>query len=118
MQIVRWTGRILGLVSLGFVLLFLIGEGSMEGFSRLTPKEMWLFLFFPIGVTVGNLVGWWREGWGACLTLGSLAAFYLLDLLFSGDFPSGPFFVFVGFPGFLFATYWFLARRSDGAVHS
>jgi hypothetical protein len=40
-----------------------------------------------------------------------LAAFYLADLIFTGTWPSGPFFALLALPGVLFALYWLLSKR-------
>jgi hypothetical protein len=111
MSIIRWVARILGLFSLGFVLLFFFGEADFSQPLRLDPREIVLILFFPLGLILGNLLGWWREGLGAMTALGSLVAFYLADLIFTGTWPSGPFFALLALPGMLFALYWLLSKR-------
>ena len=111
MQVIRWIGRTLSLLSVGFILLFLFGEADFAQPSSLTANEWLMVLAFPIGVTAGNLVGWWREGLGACITLASLIAFYLLDLAFSGSLPDGPFFALLASPSIFYALFWFVSRR-------
>lgn len=113
MQTVRWIGRILSLLSVGFILLFFFGEADFSQPVRLTPQEILMVLFFPVGVTAGNLVGWWREGLGACITLANLIVFYLLDLIFSGTLPSGPFFALLASPSVFYAIYGFDSRHRE-----
>jgi hypothetical protein len=111
MSVIRWGGRILGLLSLGFILLFFFGEADFSQPLQLDPREVVLVIFFPLGVTLGNVLGWWREGLGAVVATSSLAAFYLADLVFTGSWPSGPYFALLASPGMLFAVYWLLLRR-------
>jgi hypothetical protein len=66
MLALRWLARVGSVVSLGLLLLFFVGE-------RFDPAKVasrdWLgFLFFPIGVVAGMLVGWWHVGWGGAIT--------------------------------------------------
>jgi hypothetical protein len=48
------------------------------------------------------LLGWKWELLGGSLTVIGLIAFYLLDFLFSGTFPRGPYFLLLASPGILF----------------
>jgi len=57
----RWIARILGLLWVGVVLAFAFGEGLR--LSALGAHELLLFVFFPVGVCLGMILGWWREGW-------------------------------------------------------
>ena len=111
MSVIRWVARILGLASLAFILLFFFGEADFSQPLQLDPREAVLIVFFPLGVIAGNLLGWWREGLGAIITISSFAAFCLADLIFTGTWPSGPFFALLASPGILFALYWLLLRR-------
>ena len=111
MSVIRWAARILGLFSLAFILLFFFGEADFSQPLHLDPREIVLIVFFPVGVILGNLLGWWREGLGASITISSFAAFYLSDLIFTGTWPSGPFFALLASPGILFALYWFLSTK-------
>ena len=82
------------------LLVFAFGEGL--NLSHFTARELLLFVFFPLGFCVGMVAGWWREGLGGSITVGSLAAFYLVDRLLSSGFPRGFAFVALAAPGFLF----------------
>jgi multisubunit Na+/H+ antiporter MnhE subunit len=53
-------------------------------------------------VWLGLILGWTRELLGGSLIVGGMAAFYLLDYLFSGTFPRGPFFLFIALTGLVF----------------
>ena len=105
----RWIARVWSIGSIGIILLFFIGEGFAP--AKVTPKEWVGFIFFPIGVTAGMLVAWWKEAWGGGITTMSLLAFYgVYGYLISGSFPKGWAFVIFSAPGLLFLAYWLLSR--------
>ncbi len=83
----RWSARILSILSVGIFLLFAIGEGFNP--FRFTAQEAILFLFFPFGVCLGMILAWRWEGLGGGITVASLAAFYLVHRLLSPGFPRG-----------------------------
>jgi hypothetical protein len=99
-KVLRWSARTLSLFSIGIVLLFAIGE--VLNLSRFTPRELVLFMFFPLGVCLGLALAWWREALGGGITVLSLAAFYLLNWHWSSRFPRGYAFIVLALPGFLF----------------
>ena len=113
-RVMVWLRRIArgwSLLSIAFVMIFVVGEILRPTGPRPTPIE-WLGLtFFPGGVMLGLAVAWRWEQWGGIITLTSLALFYLWDLWRSGDFPGGPFFVLLAFPGLLFLVSSFLSER-------
>jgi len=104
----RWSARILSVLSVGIMLLFAFGEGM--NLSHFTPLELALFGFFPLGVCLGMIVAWRWEGLGGDITVASLAAFYLVHRLSSPGFPRGFAFVALAAPGFLFLLCWLLTR--------
>ncbi|MBT3389973.1 MAG: hypothetical protein HN413_06145 [Chloroflexi bacterium] len=112
MSILLWTARLLSVVVIAVLLLFMVGEGGFGNPSALSAKEWIGLLFFPFGVIVGMLIAWWRTGLGAAITLGSLLLFYISNWLFSGNLPSGLFFMLFSLPGLLFGLYWLLTRKS------
>jgi hypothetical protein len=111
--IIRWVARVLSVLSVGILLLFFIGEADFSQPVRLTPQEWTGVLLFPAGVVVGMIVAWRREGIGSGIAVGSLLAFYVLDLVTTGTFPSGPFFLLFTSPGILFGVCWLLNRRAQ-----
>lgn len=96
----RWLARALSVLAVGVVLMFAFGEGLH--LSHFTPRELVLFLFFPLGVCLGMVLAWRWEGWGGGVTVASLAAFYLVHRLSSSGFPRGLAFAAFALPGFLF----------------
>jgi len=74
---IRWIARVWSIASVGFVLLMFVGSGLAEGFN---PAQFafrdWVGLFFPLGVCLGMIVAWRREGLGGGITVGSLLALY------------------------------------------
>jgi len=104
---IRWTARLTGVLSIGVLLLFFIGEGFNP--TKLTIKEWILFLFFPFGVMLGLLVGWKREFVGGLIAIISLALFCALETI-NGGFPGLAFFVFAS-PGILFLLASLISKR-------
>jgi hypothetical protein len=108
--VLRWSARILSILSVGLVLLFAFGEGMhLAHFSAL---ELALFVFFPFGVCLGMIAAWRFEGLGGGITVASLGAFYLVHRLSSSSFPRGFAFVALAAPGFLFLLCWSLTRSA------
>jgi hypothetical protein len=100
----RWTARIWSILSILFIMAFAIGEGLL--FQETAPfrlSELVGLLFFPVGILIGMLLGWWREGLGGIVTMVSLVVFYGISFFTNGRFPSGPYFALVAAPGLLFA---------------
>lgn len=93
--------------SIVLVLAFIVGERSLPS----APDEWLGFLFFPLGASVGMLLGWWNERIGGIITVGSLGVFYLLHFTTAGAFPRGWAWLVFAAPGFLFLLTWFLSRR-------
>ncbi|MBI5396756.1 MAG: hypothetical protein HZA91_15790 [Verrucomicrobia bacterium] len=98
--IIRWLARLASLASLGMILAFFIGEGF--DLRRLASRDWELFAFFPLGVCAGMVLAWWREGWGGCVTVVSVMAFYVVHFAVSGKLPRGPWFAIFASPGALF----------------
>ncbi len=97
---IRWTARILSLLSIAVLLLFMFGEGFNP--FHLNSREVLLAVFFPLGVMLGMGLAWRWEAFGGGLTVLSFAAFYGIHWLGSGRFPGGIFFALFASPGLLF----------------
>ena len=101
--ITRWIARGFSVIVIGFVLLFLFGEGLQS----ITV----LHIFFPFGVMLGLILSWVLEGIGATLTISSIIVFYLVHYFSEGKLPAGPFFLFTGFPGVFFLLSMFMRKN-------
>ncbi|MFP4394505.1 MAG: hypothetical protein ACLFTI_04495 [Anaerolineales bacterium] len=116
LSIVRWIARISAGLAAALILIIFIGEGISEGFEpllRLTARESLMMVAF-FAVWLGLVLGWRWELYGALLTIGGLIAFYLLDYLFSGTFPRGPFFLIFTAPSLLFLYCGLQERKAAG----
>ncbi|MCK5035277.1 MAG: hypothetical protein KAS73_05230 [Candidatus Sabulitectum sp.] len=116
-KIIRWTARITSAVTALIILMFFIGEDYEEGYQpllNLSLKNSLLMVAF-FALWLGLILGWKWELKGGLLTICGLAAFYLINYLFSGSFPRGPFFLIFASPGFLY-LYLGIACRKPGWI--
>jgi hypothetical protein len=102
----RWTARVWSVASIALVLAFIVGEG----FNPSGPSEWLGVLFFPVGISVGMILAWWKEGLGGSITVGSLLVFYLVHLTTAGTLPKGWAWLAFAAPGFLFLLSSHLSR--------
>ena len=103
---VLWAARIWGSLILAFVLFFLVASFFGEwGEGLRDPRELLVFLAFPVSTIVGLAVAWRREGLGGLITtIGMIIAFALRpDLIRQLFFSVG-----VLGPGILYLAYWAL----------
>jgi hypothetical protein len=112
--VIQWVARVLSLLSIGVILLFIVGEGFDP--TRVALKEWAGLLFFPFGVVVGLVMGWRWDGIGAAIALGSLLAFYGVQLAMWGRLPRGPYFALFTSPAILFGASWLLQRATDRSL--
>ena len=104
----RWTARVWSVASVALVLGFIVGEG----FNPSGLNEWLGVLLFPVGISIGMILAWWKEGLGGSITVGSLLAFYVVHLTTAGTFPKGWAWLAFAAPGFLFLLSSQLSRRS------
>lgn len=107
-RIVRWTARIWSLCSIGLLLGFVVGEGINPASSG----EALGLMFFPLGISVGMILAWWREGLGGSVTVGSLLVFYVIHFATAGTLPKGWAWLVFSAPGFLFMLCWYGTREA------
>ncbi len=107
--LLRWSARLLSVVSVGTIALFLVGEGFDP--ARVAWREWVGLAFFPGGVVVGLGLAWRFERLGALIALASLAAFYFVYGLWLNNrvFQGWAFLVFTS-PAVLFLADWWLTR--------
>lgn len=107
--VLRWVARLGSIASLAMLLAFAFGEPG-----RPSPSEWLGIALFPIGVSLGMVAGWWREGLGGLVTLLSLAGFYGWMFAFRHGMPVGPYFLLFSSPGLLFLACAALRRWGSG----
>jgi hypothetical protein len=90
--------------------LFITGE-SFDTLPVL--REMVGFLFFPVGISIGMILGWKNEFIGGLIAVASLAFFYVWNFIVAGYFPTGPWFLLLVAPGFLFLIAGIINRTSS-----
>jgi hypothetical protein len=103
----RWTAKVWSVASVAMVLAFIVGEG----FHPSGVNEWLGALFLPVGISVGMILAWWKEGFGGSITVASLLAFYAIHFMTSGTFPRGWAWWAFAAPGFLFVLSARLPRR-------
>jgi hypothetical protein len=99
-RILTWLARGMSVPAVGIIILFMFGEGFSP--SHFTLREGILFACFPGLVCTGMVISWFKERWGAMVSLAGLAAFYGLHYVFSHCFPGGGAFLVITAPAFLF----------------
>jgi hypothetical protein len=110
----EWVARIGSIASLALLVALFIGEGLHP--SQVARREWVGLLFFPVGVIVGMIVAWWKEGLGAAITLSSVLAFCLIYGYLFRNHIGGWAFVTFASPGFLFLLHWLLLRTGEKRV--
>ena len=94
-------------------LLFLIFMGEPFRPSGISRNEWAGLAFFPIGVVIGMVIAWWKEGVGAVVTVGSLVGFYLVYGYLLRNHIGGWWFIVFASPGFLFLVHWLLNTAQE-----
>ncbi len=109
--IIRWIARIWSYLVVTFIVLFVGAHLFGSGIGTMKTSDAIAFAFFPIGLTLGLIVAWWKEGLGGVIATGSIIAFHLTMLFAHGE----PDFVLLiellAVPGPLFIICWLLSRK-------
>ncbi len=108
----RYIARAWSLLSLGFVLIFIVGETINPTGPAPTPSEWVGLSLFPGGVSLGLLLAWRYERGGGLLSLLSMGVFYVWSYTRSGRWPGGPYFLLVALPGLFFILAHTAERRA------
>jgi hypothetical protein len=111
LAVIELLARLGSIASIVLLIFLFWGEGLHP--SDISASEWAGLLFFPIGVMLGLMVAWWKEGVGSALTVGSLMAFYLVYGYLLRNHIGGWVFVAFASPGFLFMVHWLLRDVSE-----
>lgn len=115
LTILRWIARIWSYIVVAFILLFvgaqIVGTGiDADSFDLVTGLG---FAFFPIGLVLGLIIAWWKEGLGGIIATLSIIIFHLVMFIGQGD-PSFVLFIeLLAVPGPLFIICWLLTRKKQ-----
>jgi len=114
-KILLWIARIWAALMVVFMLFMFIAHIVEDGIGPLTDLYIRDYLMIPSMVIslIGLALGWKWERLGGIMALGGMVAFYLFDFAFSGDFPRGPTFLIIAFPGVLFLILAYTANKTD-----
>jgi CheY-like chemotaxis protein len=100
LALIEMLARVGSIASIILLLMLFAGEGLHP--SEL-PRNEWIgLLFFPLGVMIGMVIAWWKEGVGAVVTMGCLLGFYLVWGYLLRNHIGGCAFVVFASPSFLF----------------
>ena len=116
LQVVRWIARVSAGFAAALILLLFIGEGLTGGFEPLlhmTARETLMVVAF-IALWLGLLLGWKWELYGGLLTICGVAAFYMVDYLFSRTLPGVLLPLIFALPGLLFLYCGVQNRKKPG----
>lgn len=91
-------------------LLVLLFQAEAFNPSEIPPRQLIGLLFFPIGVMLGMIIAWWKEGLGGSVTVLSLLGFYFVYGYLLRYHLAGWAFVVFASPGFLFFLHWLFSR--------
>jgi hypothetical protein len=105
---IRLAARILSILVIGIELLLIFGEGIHPS----TTMDWIGLLFFPVGISAGMILAWWKEGLGGIITVGSLVAFYMIHYATLQTLPNGAGWFSLSSPGFLFLIHWYITRET------
>ncbi len=108
---IHWIARVCAATSIAILLLF-VSSAFQDMRQPPSLTELVGLAFFPVGVLLGLLLGFWQPVIGGSVAMMSLLAFYSWHVVVAGGFPSGPYFVWFAFPGLLFLAAGWLASRN------
>jgi hypothetical protein len=116
LTILRWIARIWSYIVVAFIVLFVGAHlfGS-EGIG-LKLDEAIAFTFFPIGLTMGLIIAWWKEGLGGIIATVSIIAFHLTMLFAQGEPDLVILIELLAVPGPLFVICWLLSRKKKNVL--
>src|ERR1041385_6302439 len=110
MALVELLARVGSVNSIALLVLLFQAEALHP--SEIAPTEWFGLVFFPIGVIIGLVIAWWKEGLGISITIGSLLAFYFVYGYLLRYHVGGWAFVMFASPALLFFFHWVLCQAS------
>ena len=116
LSLIEFLARIGSIASIVLLVMLFVGEPFRAG--EISANEWAGLMFFPIGIVIGMIIAWWKEGIGSVVTVASLAGFYLVWGYLLRNHIGGWAFVVFASPGFLFLVHWILssARKRHATV--
>lgn len=111
LAVIELLARVGSIASITLLTLLFLGEAVRP--AEISANEWAGLLFFPIGITIGMIVAWWKEGLGSAVTLLSLLAFYLVYGYLLRNHIGGWVFIAFASPGFLFLLHWLLRDTNE-----
>lgn len=82
----RLIAKALSLISFAFIAFFLVAHIFGEDrISFTNAKDMYLFLFFPLGFLAGLMLAWKAELMGSLVSIGSIAMVHVITMSFQFD---------------------------------
>lgn len=110
--VLRWAARITGLLLVGLVITFAVGEGPPNVFRQPLPVTV---EFIGMGLMLaGFLIGWRWEAMGGATSIAGFAIFAATELIVNRHLPGFAICLFV-VPGLLFlASSGLRIRQSTG----
>jgi hypothetical protein len=106
LAVIELLARVGSVASITLLILLFMGDAVRP--SDISPNEWAGLVFFPIGVVIGMVIAWWKEGVGSVLTVASLIGFYLVYGYLLRNHIGGWWFIVFASPGFLFLLHWSL----------
>ena len=106
LAIIEFLARVGSIASVTLLVLIFMNEPFRD--SEISRNEWIGLAFFPIGVVIGLVLAWWKEGVGSVLTVGSLIGFYVVYGYLLSNHIGGWWFIVFASPGFLFLLHWFI----------
>jgi hypothetical protein len=104
---IRWIARIWSIISIAALLIPFVMEGIIWMYAN-SLREIIGHVCY-MGILIGLILSWFKEGAGGVTTTASLMLFYIVFWA-TGRTPTGPYFILIAAPGFLFLIYWLLDR--------
>jgi hypothetical protein len=107
LAIIELLARAGSIASITLLILIFWGEAFRP--SEISATEWVGLVFFPLGVVIGLVIAWWKEGVGSAVTVGSLVSFYIVYGYLLRNHIGGLWFIAFASPGFLFLAHWLLS---------